>query len=79
MGFDTQTLPVRWSPKRTLPVPDGFKPLLPPHQGPITKLLDADSQVQYAAIDPPPAKNGSSAGKLQVVGSNSVPTYVKGT
>jgi hypothetical protein len=77
MGFNTQTLPVKSSPKRTLPVPDGFKPLLPADQGPITKLLDADSTFQYLAIDPPPAKNGG--GKLQVVGSSGGPSYVKGT
>ena len=34
MGFNTQTLPVKWPPKRTLPVPDGFKPLLPAGPGP---------------------------------------------
>jgi hypothetical protein len=77
MGFNTQTLPVKWSPKRTLPVPDGFKPLLPADQGPITKLLDADSTFQYLAIDPPPVKEGG--GKLQVIGSYGGPSYVKGT
>ncbi|HEY2281005.1 MAG TPA: hypothetical protein VGI00_21815, partial [Streptosporangiaceae bacterium] len=77
MGFNTQTLPVKWSPKKTIPVPDGFKPLLPVGQVPITKLLDADSTFQYLAIDPPPAKNGG--GKLQVVGSSGGPSYVKGT
>ena len=39
MGFNTQTLPVKWSPKRTLPVPDGFKPLLPADmQGVLSQL-----------------------------------------
>ena len=69
MGFNTQTLPAKSSPKRTLPVPDG--------QGPITKLLDADSPFQYLAIDPPPVKQGG--GKLQVIGSYGGPSYVKGT
>ncbi|HEY1671459.1 MAG TPA: hypothetical protein VGG50_01990 [Streptosporangiaceae bacterium] len=77
MGFNTQTLPAKWSPKRTLPVPDGFKPLLPADQGPITKLLDADSTFQYLAIDPPPVSKGG--GKLQVIGSYGGPSYVKGT
>jgi hypothetical protein len=78
MSMNTSTTPVRWSPKRTIPVPDAFKPLLPAHQVRITRLLDADSTAQYLAIDPPPAKNGGTTGKLQVIGTVNVPSYVKG-
>jgi hypothetical protein len=77
MGFNTQTLPIKYSASNTIPVPDGFKPLLHANQVRITKLLDADSTLQYLAIDPPPAKNGG--GKLQVIGSAGGPSYVKGT
>jgi hypothetical protein len=78
MSLNTQTTPMKWSPKRTIPVPDAFKPLLPADQVPITHLLDADSTEQYVAIDPPPARNGSATGKLQVIGATSAPSYALG-
>jgi hypothetical protein len=80
MSLNTSTTPKHAS-KKVIPVPDDFKPLIPEVTAgkyPFTKLMDADYTQQYLAIDPPPAKNSGSTGKLQVIGDTSVPTYLFG-
>jgi hypothetical protein len=84
MSLNTETTPVHKPPAHpktpppTIPVPEAYKPLLPPDQVPITHGLDADATLQFLSIDPPPARNGGTTGKLQVVGSVGGPTYAKG-
>jgi hypothetical protein len=77
MAMNTATSRVRAA-KEPIPVPDALKPLVAVGRPPITHVLDIDSTLQYVAIDPPPAKSGGTAGKLQVVGSTGFTTYVGG-
>jgi hypothetical protein len=78
MSLNTSTTPVKYSAKNTIPVPDAFMPLLAAGHPRITKLLDTYSTLQYLAIDPPPAKNGGTTGKLRVVGTAGGPTAAVG-
>lgn len=79
MSLNTSTTPKHPSAK-AIAVPDNFKPLIPQVTAgkyPFTKLMDADYTQQYLAVDPPPARNGSTT-PLRVVGTTSVPTYLFG-
>ena len=77
MSLNTAASRVKPS-KEPIPVPGNLKSVVRATQAPIVRVLDIDSTLQYVAVDPPPAKNGGTAGKLQVIGNSGFPTYVGG-
>jgi hypothetical protein len=79
MSLNTVTEAMQPTPTRSIAVPDDAKPLLPVGQVRITRTLTVDYTQQYLTVDPPPAKNGASPGKIDVVGSVSGVTYAAGT
>ena len=85
MSLNRQTMPVSKPPEHpknplpAIPVPDQYRPLIQPDQGPFTIEFDAGSTLQYLAVDPPAARNGSASGKLRIAGSGGGLTYAGGT
>ena len=86
MTLNRQTVPATKPPAHpkvqppSIPVPDVYKPLIGPGQTPFIREFDADSTLQFLAVDPPAAKNGSTTtGKLRVIGRGGGVTYAGGS
>jgi hypothetical protein len=85
MSLNRQTVPAAKPPAHpkvqppSIPVPDVYKSLIESGQKPFTNEFDADSTLQFLAVDPPGAKNGSPPGKLRIVGNGGSLTYAGGS
>ncbi|HWG15018.1 MAG TPA: hypothetical protein VG268_17250 [Streptosporangiaceae bacterium] len=85
MSLNQQTVPAIKPPSHpkvqppSIPVPDVYKPLLSPDQAPFIDEFDTGSTLQFLAVDPPGAKNGSTAtGKLRIIGNGGGLTFAGG-
>jgi hypothetical protein len=80
MYLNTQTGLIKSPPKNStdplpnIPVPAEYQPLLLGSPHVVHRSLNADQDVQYAAIDPP----STSAAKIQVIGAGGGPVYAHG-
>jgi hypothetical protein len=85
MSLNRQTVPAAMPPAHpkvqppSVPVPDADKPLIEAGQGPFIYGFNADSTLQFLAVDPPGAKNGSTPGQLRIVGNGGSLTYAGGS
>jgi hypothetical protein len=80
MYLNTQTGLVKPPPKNSkgplqnIPVPAGYQALLPGSPHVVHRSLNADQDVQYAAIDPA----STSTAKIQILGAGGGPVYAHG-
>ena len=85
MSLNRQTMPATKPPAHpkhplpAIPVPDQYKSLIQPGHKPFTEEFDAGSTLQFLAADPASASNGSSQGRLRIIGSGGGLTYAGGT